>query len=137
MDLSLSPNEQEFRDELREWLSANHPGEEPTGDIDAFEFRRKWQHKLHENGYAGLSWPKEYGGRGATLIEQALFNEGMGRARGPAGANGLAPILGGPRATPHGPDDQKERFLEPILTADEIWCQGFSEPESGSDLASL
>src|SRR3954452_11782257 len=137
MDLTLSPNEQEFRDELREWLQQNHPGQEPTGDIDAFEFRREWQHKLHENGYAGLSWPKEYGGRGATLIEQALFNEEMVRARAPMTANVLGLVMGGPVVIAHGSEEQKERFLEPILTADEIWCQGFSEPESGSDLASL
>jgi alkylation response protein AidB-like acyl-CoA dehydrogenase len=137
MDLTLSPNEQEFRDELRAWLADNHPGQEPTGDIDAFEFRRKWQHKLHENGYAGLSWPKEYGGRGATLIEQALFNEEMVRARAPMTANVLGLVMGGPVVIAHGSEEQKERFLEPILTADEIWCQGFSEPESGSDLASL
>jgi alkylation response protein AidB-like acyl-CoA dehydrogenase len=137
MDLRLSPNEQTFRDELREWLQDNHPGQEPTGDIDAFEFRRKWQHKLHENGYAGLSWPKEDGGRGATLIEQALFNEEMVRARAPMTANVLGLVMGGPVVIAHGTDEQKERFLEPILTADEIWCQGFSEPESGSDLASL
>jgi alkylation response protein AidB-like acyl-CoA dehydrogenase len=137
MDLTLSPNEQAFRDEVREWLAENHPGQEPTGDIDAFEFRRKWQHKLHDNGYAGLSWPKEYGGRGATLIEQALFNEEMVRARAPMTANVLGLVMGGPVVIAHGTEEQKERFLEPILTADEIWCQGFSEPESGSDLASL
>jgi alkylation response protein AidB-like acyl-CoA dehydrogenase len=137
MDLTLSPNEQEFRDELRQWLADNNPGPEPNGDIEAFEFRRKWQHKLHENGYAGLSWPKEYGGRGATLIEQALFNEEMVRARAPMTANVLGLVMGGPVVIAHGTDEQKERFLEPILTADEIWCQGFSEPESGSDLASL
>jgi alkylation response protein AidB-like acyl-CoA dehydrogenase len=137
LDLSLSPNEQAFRDELRAWLADNHPGEEPTGDIDAFQFRRDWQHKLHENGYAGLSWPEEYGGRGATLIEQALFNEEMVRARAPMTANVLGLVMGGPVVIAHGTDEQKGRFLEPILNADEIWCQGFSEPESGSDLASL
>jgi alkylation response protein AidB-like acyl-CoA dehydrogenase len=137
MDLTLSPNEQEFRDELRSWLSENHPGQEPPGDVDAFQFRRDWQRKLHENGYAGLSWPKEYGGRGATLIEQALFNEELVRARAPSAANVLGLIMGGPVVIAHGSEEQKERLLEPILTADEIWCQGFSEPESGSDLASL
>src|SRR3954471_4477403 len=136
MDLTLSPNEQAFRDELRGWLAENHPGQEPTGDIDAFQFRRQWQHKLHENGYAGLSWPEQYGGRGATLIEHALFNEEIGRARAPMTANVLGLVMGGRVVIAHATDEQKERFLEPILTADEIWCQGFSEPESGSDLAS-
>ena len=80
MDLTLSPNEQAFRDELRSWLGENHPGDEPSDDDGGFEFRIEWQRKLHAAGYAGLSWPEEYGGRGATLIEQALFNEEMVRA---------------------------------------------------------
>src|SRR4051812_33221750 len=137
MDLTLSPQEQAFRDELREWLDRNHPGREPTGDEDAFQFRRDWQRKLHDNGYAGLSWPKEYGGRGATLIESAIFNEEMARAKAPRPANVLGLVMGGPVVIAHGTEEQKERFLEPILSAEEIWCQGFSEPESGSDLASL
>ena len=137
MDLTLSPQEQAFRDELRAWLEENHPGREPDGDEAAFEFRKDWQRKLDEAGYAGLSWPEEYGGRGATLIEQALFNEEMVRARAPMTANVLGLVMGGPVVIAHGTDEQKGRFLEPILTADEIWCQGFSEPESGSDLASV
>ncbi|HXD56701.1 MAG TPA: acyl-CoA dehydrogenase family protein, partial [Thermoleophilaceae bacterium] len=133
MDLTLSPQEQAFRDELREWLARNNPGREPAGDEEAFQFRRAWQKKLHENGYAGLSWPKEYGGRGATLIEGAIFNEEMARAKAPASANVLGLAMGGPVVIHHGTEEQKQRFLEPILSADEIWCQGFSEPESGSD----
>src|SRR3954467_1939622 len=137
VDLTLSPQEEAFRDELRQWLADNHPGQEPAGDIDAFEFRRAWQRKLDEANYAGLSWPEEYGGRGATLIEQAIFNEELVRARAPMTANVLGLVMGGPVVIAHGTDEQKQRYLEPILTADEIWCQGFSEPESGSDLASL
>jgi alkylation response protein AidB-like acyl-CoA dehydrogenase len=137
VDLTLSPSEQEFRDELRSWLEENHPGEEPQGDNEAFEFRRQWQRKLHEAGYAGLSWPKEYGGRGATLIEQAIFGEEMSRAKAPSAANVLGLVMGGPVVIAHGDEEQKQRYLEPILSAEEIWCQGFSEPDSGSDLASL
>ena len=137
MDLTLSPNEQAFRDELRDWLAENHPGESPTGDEAAFEFRKEWQRKLHDAGYAGLSWPEEYGGRGATLIEQAIFGEEMARAKAPAPANVLGLVMGGPVVIAHGTEEQKQRYLEPILSAEEIWCQGFSEPESGSDLASL
>jgi alkylation response protein AidB-like acyl-CoA dehydrogenase len=137
LDLTLSPNEQDFRDELRGWLEDNHPGEEPKGDDEAFEFRREWQRKLHEAGYAGLSWPEEYGGRGATLIEQAIFGEELTRAKAPAPVNVLGLAMGGPVVIAHGTDEQKQRYLEPILSAEEIWCQGFSEPESGSDLASL
>jgi alkylation response protein AidB-like acyl-CoA dehydrogenase len=137
VDLTLSPNEEAFRDELRGWLAENHPGEEPSGDEAAFDFRKTWQRKLHDAGYAGLSWPKEYGGKGATLIEQAIFGEEMARAKAPQTANVLGLVMGGPVVIAHGTDEQKRRYLEPILSAEEIWCQGFSEPESGSDLASL
>jgi alkylation response protein AidB-like acyl-CoA dehydrogenase len=137
VDLTLSPQEQAFRDELRGWLEQNHPGEEPSGDEAAFEFRRDWQRQLADAGWAGISWPQEYGGRGATLIEQAIFNEEIVRAKAPQVANVLGLVMGGPVVIAHGTDEQKQRYLKPILTADEIWCQGFSEPESGSDLASL
>jgi alkylation response protein AidB-like acyl-CoA dehydrogenase len=137
MDLTLSPQEQTFRDELRAWLEENNPGAEPEGDQAAFEFRRDWQRRLADARYAGLSWPEEYGGRGATLIEQAIFNEELVRAKAPQMANVLGLVMGGPVVIAHGTDEQKQRYLKPILTADEIWCQGFSEPEAGSDLASL
>ena len=137
MDLTLSPSEQAFRDELRGWLAENHPGEEPSGEDAAFDHRRAWQRKLFDAGYAGFSWPEEYGGRGATLVEQALFGEEMARAKAPSPANILGMVMGGPVVITHGDDEQKSRWLRPILTGEEIWCQGFSEPESGSDLASL
>ncbi len=137
MDLTLSPVEEAFRDELRVWLQANNPGREPAGEEAAFEFRRDWQRHLHQAGWAGVSWPKEYGGRGATLIEQAIFNEEIARAQAPQLANGLGLAMGGPTVIAHGTEEQRRRYLEPILSAEEIWCQGFSEPESGSDLASL
>jgi alkylation response protein AidB-like acyl-CoA dehydrogenase len=137
MDLTLSPSEEEFRDELRTWLEANHPGPEPEGDDSGFEFRRAWQRKLNDAGLAGISWPAEYGGRGATLIEQAIFNEETVRSRTPQAANVLALAMGGPTVIAHGTEEQRKRYLSPILSAEEIWCQGFSEPDSGSDLASL
>ncbi|MFN2616342.1 MAG: acyl-CoA dehydrogenase family protein [Thermoleophilaceae bacterium] len=137
MDLTLSPNEQAFRDELRGWLEENHPGEEPTEEDEAFDWRRDWQRQLHRQGYAGLSWPKEYGGKGATPIEQAIFGEEMTRAKAPSPLNVLGLVMGGPVVIAHGTEEQKKRYLEPILSAEEIWCQGFSEPDSGSDLASL
>jgi len=137
MDLTLSPDEQAFRDELRAWLEANHPGKEPEGDEAAFQFRRDWQRALNDAGWAGLSWPQEYGGRGATLVEQAIFNEEIVRARAPQLANVLGLAMGGPTVIAHGSEDQRERYLPPILSAEEIWCQGFSEPDSGSDLASV
>jgi alkylation response protein AidB-like acyl-CoA dehydrogenase len=137
VDLTLSPDEEAFRDELRGWLAENHPGQEPEGDEAGFQFRRDWQRQLHEAGWAGLSWPKEYGGRGATLIEQAIFNEETVRARTPQMVNVLGLAMGGPTVIAHGTEEQKQRYLPPILSADEIWCQGFSEPEAGSDLASV
>jgi alkylation response protein AidB-like acyl-CoA dehydrogenase len=138
MDLSLSPSEQEFRDEVRTWLGENNPGPEPESSLDeVIAYRREWQGKLHEAGWAGISWPQEYGGRGATLIEQAIFVGEAARAEAPSPANVLGLAMGGPVVIAHGSDAQKQRYLEPILTAEEIWCQGFSEPESGSDLASL
>src|SRR3954471_18902554 len=137
MDLTLTPEEEGFRDEVRAWLKENDPGPEPDGEEPKFLFRRDWQRKMHEAGWAGISWPKEYGGRGASLIEQAIFSEEMARAKAPSPANVLGLVMGGPVVIAHGTEQQKERFLEPILSAEEIWCQGFSEPESGSDLASL
>jgi len=138
MDLTLSPSEEEFRDEVRSWLQENHPGPEPEAGLDeVMSFRRDWQLKLHEAGWAGISWPREYGGRGATMIEQAIFAAEATRQEAPAPANVLGLAMGGPVVIAHGTDEQKARYLEPILTGEEIWCQGFSEPESGSDLASL
>jgi alkylation response protein AidB-like acyl-CoA dehydrogenase len=137
VDLTLSAQEKAFRDEVRSWLAEHNPGREPAGDEAAFEFRRSWQRTLREGGYVGLSWPKDYGGRGATLIEQAIFNEELVRAQAPSMANVLGIAMGGPTVIAHGTEEQKRRYLPPILSGEEIWCQGFSEPEAGSDLASL
>ncbi|MDX6637643.1 MAG: hypothetical protein QOJ01_1154, partial [Solirubrobacterales bacterium] len=131
MDLTLTPEETAFRDEVRAWLEANHPGPAPQGgDQVQYEFEREWQRTLHASGWAGVSWPKEYGGRGASLIEQSIFGEELARAKAPRPANVLGLVMGGPVVIAHGTTEQKERFLEPILSAEEIWCQGFSEPES-------
>src|SRR5438132_277605 len=137
MDLSLTPQELEFRDEIRGWLHEHHPGTVPSDVEASFDFRLAWQRTLHEAGYAGIAWPKEYGGRGATPVEQAIFNEEMVRQRAPAPANILGLIMGGPVVMAHGTDEQKQRFLAPILSGDEVWCQGFSEPDAGSDLAAV
>jgi alkylation response protein AidB-like acyl-CoA dehydrogenase len=138
MDLTLTTEEAAFRDEVRAWLDENHPGPGPRyGTAEWIEFATEWQRKLHAGGWAGISWPAEYGGRGATLIEQAIFGEEMARAEAPRPANVLGLVMGGPVLIAHGTEQQKERYLEPILSAEEIWCQGFSEPEAGSDLASL
>src|ERR1700730_12660133 len=137
MALSLSPLELEFRDEIRAWLHGHHPGPSPAGIEEQFDFRLAWQQTLHDAGYAGISWPQAYGGRGATLMQQTIFNEEMVRARAPAPANILGPLLGGPVVMAHGTEEQKRRFLAPILSGAEMWCQGFSEPDAGSDLAAV
>jgi alkylation response protein AidB-like acyl-CoA dehydrogenase len=138
MDLTFSASERAFRDELRAWLEANHPGPAPDGDEDAhFAYTRDWQRKLASARWAGVHWPEEYGGRGATITESAIFFEELGRARAPLPANVLGIVMGGPTLMVWGTDEQKERFLPPILDASEHWCQGFSEPDAGSDLAAL
>jgi alkylation response protein AidB-like acyl-CoA dehydrogenase len=141
MDLNLTPEERSFRDELRAWLQVNVPRdwaewrEKPLEE--AFPHMRAWQRKLHEGRWAAVSWPKEYGGRSATLMEQAIFWEEMSRAEAPPMANVLGLGLIGPTIIAYGSDAQKKRFIPKILSAEEIWCQGFSEPNAGSDLAGL
>jgi alkylation response protein AidB-like acyl-CoA dehydrogenase len=138
MDLTFSPEETEFRDELRGWLTVNTPGEEPHGDEEAqYAFRKAWQRTLYDAGWAAVHWPREYGGRDATLMQSAIFFEEMGRIGAPLPANVLGLLLAGPTIMAWGTEEQKERYLTPILSADEIWCQGFSEPEAGSDLAAV
>jgi len=141
MDLNLTPEETKFRDELRTWLEANVPkdwGEWREKPLEeSFPYLRAWQRKLYEGGWAAVSWPKEYGGRGATLMEQSLFWEEMARVEAPPMANSLGLGLIGPTIIAYGTDEQKKRFIPKILSAEEIWCQGFSEPNAGSDLAAL
>jgi alkylation response protein AidB-like acyl-CoA dehydrogenase len=138
MDLTFNEQELAFRDELRTWLGANGPGPEPEGDEDAhYVWRRNFQRELAGGGWAAVHWPVEYGGRGATLMESAIFFEELGRSGSPLPANVLGLLLAGPTIMTWGTPEQKERHLTPILTAEEIWCQGFSEPDAGSDLASL
>src|SRR5579863_6297670 len=141
MDLNLNAEERQFRDELRAWLDANVPNdwaewrEKPLDEN--FGYLRAWQRKLNEGHWAAVSWPKEYGGRSATLMQQAIFWEEMSRAQAPSMANALGLGLIGPTIIAYGTEAQKKRFIPKILSAEEIWCQGFSEPNAGSDLASL
>ena len=139
MDLTFSGGELAFRDELRAWLADNPPDERPANGDEGAEYawRRAWQRRLYDAGWAAPAWPTEYGGRGASLTESAIYFEEIGRAHVPLPANVLGVLLGGPTLMVWGSDEQKERYLPPILSAEEIWCQGFSEPEAGSDLASL
>ncbi len=137
MDLTFSERELAFRDELRAWLAANDAGPEPSAEQAHYAWRREFQRRLYEGGWAAVHWPVEHGGRGATLTESAIFFEELGRARAPLAANVLGLLLGGPTLMVWGTDEQKDRFLGPILSGEEIWCQGFSEPDAGSDLAAL
>jgi len=140
MDLTFSEPELAFRDELRAWL-ADHsppPTTEPEADEDAhYAWRRDFQCELAQDGWAAVHWPPEYGGRGATLTQSAIFFEELGRSGAPLPANVLGLLLAGPTIMTWGTPQQKERYLTPILTAEEIWCQGFSEPDAGSDLANV
>jgi alkylation response protein AidB-like acyl-CoA dehydrogenase len=141
MDLNLTAEERQFRDELRIWLEANVPRdwsewrEKPIEE--SFPYLKAWQRKLYEGGWAAVAWPKEYGGRGASLMQQSIFWEEMARVEAPPMANSLGLGLIGPTIIAHGTDAQKKRHIPKILSAEEIWCQGFSEPNAGSDLASL
>jgi alkylation response protein AidB-like acyl-CoA dehydrogenase len=133
MDLNLSPEDRAFRDQTRTWLEANVPRTE----LKTLEERRAWHRKMYEAGYVGMAWPKEYGGRGATPMQVAIVADEMARANAPAPINGLGIGFIGPTIIIHGTDAQKQRYLKKILSAEEIWCQLYAEPNSGSDLASL
>lgn len=138
MDLTFTESERAFRVELAQWLAANPPGSEPVGQEEAhFGWRRDWQRRLYEGGWAAVHWPAQYGGRGASVVESAIFFEELGRAGAPLPANVLGLLLAGPTIMLWGSEEQKERYLPPILSGQEIWCQGFSEPDAGSDLAAV
>jgi alkylation response protein AidB-like acyl-CoA dehydrogenase len=145
MNLDYTPEEQRFRLEVRNWIDSNlSPDWEEISrrqaeNMDAWmAFLKDWQHKLHHAGWAGISWPKEYGGRGATINEQLIFTEEMAKTKAPNLMNVSIGIeLVGPAIIHHGSEEQKQRYLRKILSAEEIWAQGFSEPGAGSDLASL
>jgi alkylation response protein AidB-like acyl-CoA dehydrogenase len=143
MDLSDSREEAEFRQKARKWLEQNRPaGIADRGfalpiDQESIRTLRDWQRRLYDAGYLGIAWPAEYGGQSKTIIESAIFNEEMARVRAPAPLNELGLSMGGPTILEHGTEEQKQRFVKKILTCEEVWCQGFSEPGSGSDLAAL
>jgi alkylation response protein AidB-like acyl-CoA dehydrogenase len=143
VDFNYSPDEERFRKTLRGWLTTALPqgwGEtafEPEDEDERAMFRLEWERKLHSGGWSGINWPKEYGGRGATLIERAIFAEEMARARAPEGLNIIGHNLAGTTILRHGTEEQKKRFLPKIISSEEVWCQGFSEPNAGSDLASV
>jgi len=146
MDFTYTPEQEQFRGEIRGWLAANLTDdlriEDPTDervapDRETFERRRAWQRRMFAAGWVGISWPKAYGGRGATLMEQVIYDEECFRARAPVlpGYSGIG--MAGPTIIEWGTEAQKQRYLPRILGGDDIWCQGYSEPGAGSDLAGL
>ena len=143
MDLTLTAEELSFRDTVRSWLKANVPPawKVPLKDDQSkrahLEYLRAWQRTLFDGGWAGISWPKEHGGRGVTIIQQSIFQEELALAGAPQQLGVIGEGLVGPTIISVGTEAQKQQFLKPLLMGQDIWCQGFSEPNAGSDLAAL
>jgi alkylation response protein AidB-like acyl-CoA dehydrogenase len=145
MDFTLTPEQASFRDEVRLWLKKNLPKGwlerlREGSDVprpEAYEFLRDWQRKMYEAGFVGLTWPKEYGGRGLTFMEELILAEEMALQKAPPVLNILAIGMAGPTIIAYGTEEQKKRYPAKMLSCEEIWCQGYSEPNAGSDLASL
>jgi alkylation response protein AidB-like acyl-CoA dehydrogenase len=132
VDLSYTPEDEAYRRTVREWFENHRPG-----PLETHEQHRAWHRKLYEAGFIGLGWPREYGGQAARPMEQAIVGEEMARLNVPGGVNGLGIGFIGPTLIHHGTEQQKRRYVPKILSAEEIWCQLYSEPNAGSDLAGL
>lgn len=139
MDIQFSPEEQRFREECRDWLHANVPAEKrPMDAAEALDFDKAWQRRLFDAGWAGINWPVEYGGRGLSIVQQVIWLEEYAKAHAPwIGANFVGVNHGGPTLIINASEAQKEYHLPRILKGESIWCQGFSEPGAGSDLAGI
>ncbi|QQK80326.1 acyl-CoA dehydrogenase family protein [Salicibibacter cibi] len=144
MDFSYSTTEKAFQEELRAWLETNLPsgwldGERkvPKDEKEKGIFLRDWQRKLYEGKWAGISWPKAYGGREASLIEQVIYEQEMVRVKAPPVLNIIGTAMIGPTLLQIGTEKQKDRYVQKIINGEEIWCQGYSEPNAGSDLAAI
>ena len=142
VDIDLSPEESEFRQAFRAWLVDNipagwQPGHRSVNDAESFDQRRDFERAMGRDGWLGVAWPEEYGGRGATLMEQVIYQEELARSEAPGLAGHVGLQMVGPILMEVGTDEQRSRFLPPILRGEEVWYQGFSEPNAGSDLASL
>jgi alkylation response protein AidB-like acyl-CoA dehydrogenase len=143
VDLGFTADEEGFRQEVRDWLELNLPAEWRNKGVGGFreeeetELQRQWQRKLHEAGWLKLAWPKEAGGRGATPVMQSIYQEEMAKAGAPIILGRLGVSLLAPTLLAHGSPWQKDTYVERILSGDLIFCQGFSEPDAGSDLAGL
>ena len=144
MDFDFTPEQQTFRREVRAWLAEHVPADlkdkgfaSSRADVNEVKRLREWQRTLHKAGYVGMDWPAEYGGRGASIMESIILYEEMSRAGSPQPLNRSGLSMLGPTLMKHGTPAQRARHLDRILTAEDIWCQGFSEPNAGSDLANL
>jgi alkylation response protein AidB-like acyl-CoA dehydrogenase len=143
VEFTLTADQQAFRERVRAWLKANVPAEwKALGSTEvprpeAYEFLRTWQGKLHEGGFIGITWPREYGGQGLSFVEEMILHEEMALQKAPPMLNVLGVGMAGPTIIAYGTEEQKKRYPEKILSCEEIWCQGYSEPNAGSDLASL
>jgi alkylation response protein AidB-like acyl-CoA dehydrogenase len=146
MDFKFSAEDEAFRSEFKSWLSTNLPKAAKAEDgmdfmressADDWKRRLEWHKKMHAGRWVGISWPKEYGGRGATLTQQIIYNEELSKVNSPMLVNGLGIMLVGPTIIHWGTEEQKQRYVPKILSADELWCQGYSEPGAGSDVAGL
>ncbi|WP_032379355.1 acyl-CoA dehydrogenase family protein [Rhodococcoides fascians] len=145
MDLRFSAEDEDFRAETRQWLANNLVGEfaglrglgGPGREHEAFSERLEWNRHLGAAGYSCLGWPVQFGGAGASLSRQMIFHEEYARADAPARVNHLGEELLGPTLIAWGTDEQRARFLQPIIKVEELWCQGYSEPGAGSDLAAI
>src|SRR6266436_1127438 len=138
MDLTYTPEQSAFRERLRAWLTTNVPRNLASpGKREGFEQHRAWERVLFDAGYAGVSWPAVYGGRTLDVVSQAIFEEEYLLADGPERINVVGEKLMGRTVMKHGTDEQRARWLPRILSAEDVWSQGFSEPEAGSDLANV
>jgi alkylation response protein AidB-like acyl-CoA dehydrogenase len=133
MDLHYSPEDLAFREKTRRWFEANTPRQE----LKTLAERKAWHRTLYDAGYVGMGWPRQYGGGDATPLQQAIVADEMARVNAPPTVNGLGIGIVGPTIIVHGTEAQKQRYLKRILTAEDLWCQLYSEPNAGSDLASL
>ena len=145
MHIRFSDADERFRQEIADWLADALSGEfavvrgrgGPGDDSALIDERKAWEKKLASGGWTCVGWPVEHGGRGLSLSEQVVFHEEYARAGGPGRVNHMGENLFGPTCIAFGSDEQKARFLPPIVSGDEIWCQGYSEPNAGSDLANV
>ncbi len=144
MDFDFSEDQEAFRKEVRQWLEQNLPESlrgrgfaASRANLEEVAQLRAWQRRMYEAGYVGMDWPREFGGRGAPLVEQIILYQEMARAESPQLVNRGGLSMLGPTLMKYGTPAQRERFLPRILTAEHLWCQGFSEPNAGSDLANL